>query len=146
MAQEIVGHVVGPMGVEHDGEAFPFHSYDGVSCFPRGCHPVSDQVQPTTRKEQLHESARIRKESVDQASPAPAMDQEPIGAAFETGYFHPLEKPVSIPISRPLLSQRNRPPFHAPPARLTHQRPFVKNPVAPGNALTPLQAKWLAAY
>lgn len=70
MFQEIVGHFIGPMRMEHDGETFPFYRHHSVCGFS-GPNPLfPDKMETPAWQEKLQESARIWKESMNNTPPA----------------------------------------------------------------------------
>ncbi len=81
--QKIVGHMVGPMGMEHDGETLSFHGNGRVSGFSRLDSSLFDEIRATAWKEEFDQSTGIRKKGPDSAPPTLASNQESIWAVDE---------------------------------------------------------------
>lgn len=92
MVQEIVGHIIGSMGMEHDGETISLHSHHSVRGFPGPNSVFPDEIETTPWQEKLQESPRIRKESMDNTSPALTSDQKPIRTAEKIRRLRSFEK------------------------------------------------------
>jgi len=73
------------MGMEHDGEAFPFHGDDGVRVSPFPFPTVTDQKDRPTREQQFQEPSGIGEKGRAFPLFGPTADEETIRPLQESG-------------------------------------------------------------
>jgi hypothetical protein len=84
---QVAGHIIRPVGMEHDRVSAPFNGDRGVSGLARRAVILPDHVDGSAWKEKLLQSARIRKIDPDGAALEFAADQEPIRPVQEGGHL-----------------------------------------------------------
>lgn len=81
MVQKEAGHIIGPMGVEHDGHALSFNRYGGIPGLSRLPPLLPHNIDAFTRQEKFLKSTRVGQKGIDKAAAFFATNRESI----ETG-------------------------------------------------------------
>lgn len=66
MGQQKSGDLVGPMGMEHDGNVFSLDGHHRVDGFSGLFPPLPYQIDAATRQEKFHESPGIGQKGMDE--------------------------------------------------------------------------------
>jgi len=115
---KVACHIIGPMGVEHDGQVFSFHGDDGIEGLPLPVLSSFNQVNRAPREQKFLKPAGVRKKGGDSLVSQLASNEEAIGPANKFCLKDVTKETHRLPSFKMGMGH----PSSVPPGRTTEDR------------------------